>query len=106
MQTPLHVPPRPLGDTVHEADLRLGSEYRQPTASACFSDTWRFYLCSRVLAVCMPLLFRGGLMHDACCCYPVSQNIVNVPPEGLGMGHRWLWGNYTWPLPVIRAVVM
>ena len=29
-------PPR---DAVHSSDLRLGSEYRQPTASACFSDT-------------------------------------------------------------------
>ena len=38
-QNPGHVPPRPLGDTVHEADLRLGFKYRQPAALACFSNT-------------------------------------------------------------------
>ena len=38
-QNPGHVPPHPLGDTVHSPDLRLGFGYRQPAASACFSDT-------------------------------------------------------------------
>ena len=34
-QNPGHVPPHPLGDTVHSSDLRLGFGYRQPVASAC-----------------------------------------------------------------------
>ena len=38
-QNPGHVPPRPLGDTVHEADLRLGFKYRQPVPSACLGQT-------------------------------------------------------------------
>ena len=38
-EPPRHVPPRPLGDTVYSSDLRLGFGYRQPAASACFSDT-------------------------------------------------------------------
>ena len=36
---PLQVARHPLGDTVYSPDLRLGFEYRQPAALACFSDT-------------------------------------------------------------------
>ena len=88
----LHVPPHPLGDTVHSHDLRLGSGYRQPAASACLGPTWRFHLCGRVQTVCIPLLLRRMLMHDAYCCYPVSQNTVTVTLEGLCMGHRGCTG--------------
>ena len=35
MQNPLQVPPHPLGDTVYEPDLRLGSGYRQPAVCSC-----------------------------------------------------------------------
>ena len=38
-QNPGHVPPHPLGDTVHSPDLRLGFEYRQPVPSACLGQT-------------------------------------------------------------------
>ena len=70
-QNPGHVPPNPLGDTVYSSDLRSGPGYRQPAASACFSDTWRLHLCGRVQGVCMPLLLRRMVMLNACCCSPI-----------------------------------
>jgi hypothetical protein len=57
-----------------------------------------------VLAVCMHLMFRPLLIDDTPASCWLYQNIVNVPPERLGMGHRGLWGKYTWPLPVISPV--
>ena len=56
----------PCRDTIHSPDLRLGCGYRQPAASAWFSDTWRFHLCGRVQALCMPLILPRVLMHNAC----------------------------------------
>ena len=70
MQTPPACATPPPRDTVHSSDLRLGFEYRQPVPSACLAQAWRFHLCGRVRAVCMPLTLRRELMHDACCCYP------------------------------------
>ena len=43
-------------------------------------------------------------MHDACCCYPASQEIVIVALEGLAWATGGVRGKYTWPLPVISPV--
>ena len=52
----------------------------------------------------MPLLPREVLMNDACCCYPVSQEIVQQHQRAYEWTTGEVRGGYTWPLPVISLV--